>query len=236
MTYQISFRRQAFAMAAPLALGAAAMFAPGAAVAQTYSPDVLQVSETGAIAFDPSPQLDLANGGAIEFWVAAAWNGDPGYDPPVLINIGPDGILYQVSVLRERDGLVFANANDEDVFIADLSDGKLHHVAVNIMQDGLEVYVDGELVGTSELLPLSLPSAALFVGGIEPDNSANLDGAIAQLRFWSQPLEPQEIIDFRLREVLDANSEDHPAAEFLVAQSDFRAGELLVVESMETLP
>jgi hypothetical protein len=104
------------------------------------------------------------------------------------------------------------------------------------MQDGLEVYVDGELVGTSELLPLSLPSAALFVGGIEPDNSQNLDGAIAQLRFWSQPLEPQEIIDFRLREVLDANSEDHPAAEFLVAQSDFRAGELLVVESMETLP
>lgn len=236
MTYQISFLRQAFAMAAPLALGAAAMFAPGAAAAQTYSPDVLQVSETGAIAFDPSPQLDLANGGAIEFWVAAAWNGDPGYDPPVLINIGPDGILYQVSVLRERDGLVFANANDEDVFIADLSDGKLHHVAVNIMQDGLEVYVDGELVGTSELLPLSLPSAALFVGGIEPDNSANLDGAIAQLRFWSQPLEPQEIIDFRLREVLDANSEDHPAAEFLVAQSDFRAGELLVVETMETLP
>jgi hypothetical protein len=236
MTYEISFRRQAFAMAAPLALGAAAIFAPSAAMAQTYSPDVLQVGETGAIAFDPSPKLDLATGGAIEFWVAAAWSGDPGYDPPVVINIGPEGILYQIAVLRERDGLVFANANDEDVFIADLSDGKLHHVAVNIMQDGLEVYVDGELVGTSELLPLSLPSAALFVGGIEPDNSQNLDGAIAQLRFWSQPLEPQEIIDFRLREVLDANSEDHPAAEFLVAQSDFRAGELLVVESMETLP
>lgn len=211
-------------------------FAPSLAVAQDYTPDVLEVSETGPIAFDPSPQLDLANGGAIEFWVAAGWSGDPGYDPPVVINIGPEGILYQVSVLRERDGLVFANANDEDVFIADLSDGNLHHVAVNIMQDGLEVYVDGELVGTSELMPLSLPSAGLFVGGIEPDNSANLDGAIGQLRFWSQPLEQQEIIDFRLRQVLDANSEDHPAAEFLTAQSDFRAGELLVVESMESLP
>lgn len=236
MTYEFTFRQTALAMAAPIALGAAALFAPAPAIAQSYSPDVLQVNETGPIAFDPSPQLDLADGGAIEFWVAAAWSGDPGYDPPVVINIGPEGILYQISVLRDRDGLVFANANDEDVFIADLTDGKLHHVAVNIMLDGLEVYVDGELVGTSELLPLSLPSAALFVGGIEPDNSANLDGAIAQLRFWSQPLEQQEIIDFRLREVLDANGEDHPAAEFLAAQSDFRAGELLVVESMETLP
>ncbi|GMN04560.1 LamG domain-containing protein [Erythrobacter sp. MTPC3] len=236
MPYQFIFRRAKLAIAAPLALGVTAVFAPGAAMAQSYSPDVLQVSETGAIAFDPSPQLDLADGGAIEFWVAASWSGDPGYDPPVVINIGPEGILYQVSVLRERDGLVFANANDEDVFIADLSDGNLHHVAVNIMQDGLEVYVDGELVGTSELMPMSLPSAGLFVGGIEPDNSANLDGAIAQLRFWSQPLEQQEIVDFRLRDVLDANSEDHPAAEFLAAQSDFRAGELLVVESMETLP
>lgn len=236
MTYQITFRRKALAMAAPLALGATSIFAPAAAIAQSYTPDVLQVSETGPVAFGSAPQLDLAAGGAIEFWVAASWSGDPGYDPPVVINIGPEGILYQISVLRDRDGLVFANANDEDVFIADLTDGNLHHVAVNIMQDGLEVYVDGVLVGTSELLPLSLPSAGLFVGGIEPDDSANLDGAIAQLRFWNQPLEPQEIIDFRLREVLDPNSEDHPAAEFLAAQSDFRAGELLVVESMETLP
>ncbi|MGB3472440.1 MAG: LamG domain-containing protein [Erythrobacter sp.] len=236
MTYQFTFRRMAWAMAAPLALGMATVVTPSAAMAQSYSPDVLQVSETGPIVFDPSAKLDLADGGAIEFWVAASWSGDPGYDPPVIINIGPEGILYQVSVLRDRDGLVFANANDEDVFIADLSDGNLHHVAVNIMQGGLEVYFDGELVGTSELMPLSLPSAGLFVGGIEPDDSANLNGAIAQLRFWSQPLERQEIIDFRLRDVLNADSEDHPAAEFLAAQSDFRAGELLVVESMETLP
>lgn len=227
-------RETIMACAASIALGLAAT--PTIVAAQDYTPDVIEVSETGPIAFDPSPKLDLADGGAIEFWVAAGWSGDPGYDPPVLINIGPEGILYQVSVLRERDGLVFANANDEDVFIADLSDGNLHHVAVNIMQDGLEVYVDGELVGTSELMPLSLPSAGLFVGGIEPDSSANLDGAIAQLRFWSQPLARQEIIDFRLRDVLDADSEDHPAAEFLAAQSDFREGELLVVESMETLP
>jgi len=219
---------------AMMALGL--LMAPAAASAQSYTPDVLEVSESGPIAFDPSPKLDLSSGGAIEFWVAANWSGDPGYDPPVVINIGPDGILYQVSILRDRDGLVFANANDEDVFIGDLSDGNLHHVALNIMEDGVEVYFDGALIGTSDLLPLALPSAGLFVGGLETEESVSLDGAIAQLRFWSQPLTQDEIVDFRMREVLDANSEDHPAAEYLVAQSNFREDELLVVDSMETLP
>ena len=152
--------------------------------AQSYSPDVLDVSESGPVAFDPTPRIDLADGGAVEFWVAANWQDDPGYDPPVIVNIGPEGILYQISILRERDGLVFANANDEDVFIADLSDGNLHHVSLNFMEDGIEAYVDGALVGTSELLPLSLPSVGLFIA----------------------------------------------------AQSDFSAGELLVVETMEELP
>ncbi|WP_209349374.1 LamG-like jellyroll fold domain-containing protein [Pontixanthobacter sp. CEM42] len=214
----------------------AVAMAPTVALAQSYTPDVLEVSETGPIAFDPSPKLDLSDGGAIEFWVAANWPADPGYDPPVIINIGPDGILYQVSILRDRDGLVFANANDEDVFIGDLSDGNLHHVALNIMEDGVEVYLDGALIGTSDLLPLSLPSAGLFVGGLETEESASLDGAVGQLRFWSQPLKEDEIIDFRLREVLDPQSDDHPAAEYLVAQSDFREDELLVVESIEKLP
>ena len=217
-----------------MALGVVVM--PAAASAQGYTPDVLEVSESGPIAFDPSPKLDLSNGGAIEFWVAANWSGDPGYDPPVIINIGPDGILYQVSVLRDRDGLVFANANDEDVFIGDLSDGNLHHVALNIMEDGVEVYLDGALIGTSDLMPLALPSAGLFVGGLESEEAASLDGAVAQLRFWSQPLTQDEIVDFRMREVLDPASDDHPAAEFLLAQSDFREDELLVVDSMETLP
>lgn len=217
-----------------MALGLA--MSPAVAMAQSYTPDVLDVSETGPIAFDPSSKLDLSDGGAIEFWVAANWSGDPGYDPPVVINIGPEGILYQVSVLRDRDGLVFANANDEDVFIGDLSDGNLHHVAVNIMEDGVEVYVDGALIGTSDLLPLALPSAGLFVGGLESEESVSLDGAIGQLRFWSQPLTQDEIVGFRLREVLDPQSEDHPAAEYLLAQSDFREDELLVVDSMELLP
>ena len=204
--------------------------------AQSYSPDVLDVSESGPVAFDPTPRIDLADGGAVEFWVAANWQDDPGYDPPVIVNIGPEGILYQISILRERDGLVFANANDEDVFIADLSDGNLHHVSLNFMEDGIEAYVDGALVGTSELLPLSLPSVGLFIGGLDPDGSETLNGAVGQLRFWSQPLEQEEIVEYRLRDVLDAQAGDHPAAEFLAAQSDFREGELLVVETMEELP
>ena len=214
----------------------ALVLAPCLALAQAYSPDILDVTESGPVAFEAQEKLDLADGGAIEFWVSGDWSEDPGYDPPVLINIGPEGILYQVSVLRDRDGLVFANANDEDVFMADFSDGNLHHVAFNIMEDGLEVYVDGALIGDSELLPLSLPSSGIFVGGLSTDAAASLTGAIGQLRFWSEPLEQQEIVDFRLRDVLSATSDDHPAAEFLIAQSDFTTGELLVVDAVEELP
>lgn len=211
-------------------------FAPSLAIAQAYSPDVLDVAQSGPVAFEAPEQLDLADGGAIEFWVSGDWSEDPGYDPPILINIGPEGILYQISVLRDRDGLVFANANSEDVFIADLSDGSLHHVVFNIMEDGLEVYVDGALIGDSDLLPLSLPSSGIFVGGLDSEASASLSGAIGQLRFWSEPLEQEEMVEFRLRDVLSETTDDHPAAEFLLAQSDFANGELLVVDSVEELP
>ena len=236
MPIPIRFPQSALQVIAAIIASLAMLLTAMPASAQGYTPDVLEVSKTGPLAFEPQDKLELSEGGAIEFWVAAEWSADPGYDPPVIINIGPQGILYQVSILRDRDGLVFANADDEDVFIADFSDGALHHVALNIMEDGVEVYVDGALVGSTELLPLNLPSAGLFVGGLGTEESVSLEGAIAQLRFWSEPLEQDEIVDFRLRDVLDAAGGDHPAAEFLVAQSDFTTEELLVVDTVEVLP
>lgn len=240
MRIQFVLRRMFRGLLAALAPGfaplAAALLLGTGASAQTYSPDILEVSERGPLAFEGLSAIDLSKGGAIEFWVAANWQGDPGFDPPVLINIGPEGILYQISVLRDRDGLVFANAGDEDVFLADLSDGRMHHVAINFMEDGLEAYVDGALVGSSDLLPLALPSAGLFVGGMDSSEAARLDGAIAQLRIWGEPLSEDEITSYRMRAVLDSARGDHPAAQYLLAQSDFANGELLLVDSMEELP
>lgn len=205
---------------------------PVALAAQDYTPDVIELGDTGPFAFEPAPQLDLSNGGAVEFWVAPGWSEDPGYDPPVLLNIGPEGVSYLVSVLRDRDGLVFANDDDEDVFLVDLTDGNLHHVAINVMDDGLEVYVDGAVVGTSDLRPSALPSVGLFVGGLGTEDTGSFAGAIGQLRFWKEPLYEEDIKAFRMRDVLDPEAGDHPDAENIAAMSNFATGQLLLVDSV----
>ena len=205
---------------------------PAHLAAQEYTPDIIELGETGPFAFEPAPQLDLSAGGAVEFWVAPAWSADPGYDPPVLLNIGPEGISYLISVLRDRDGLVFANDDDEDVFLVDLTDGNLHHVAINVMDDGLEVFVDGTVVGTSDLRPSPLPSSGLYVGGLGVENTGAFEGAIGQLRFWNEPLYEEDIVAYRMRDVLDAQGEDHPDAENLAAMSDLSTGQMLLVDSI----
>lgn len=222
------------ACAASIALGLAAT--PTVVAAQDYTPDVIELSDTGPFAFEPAPQLDLSRGGAVEFWVATGWSEDPGFDPPVLVNIGEQGISYMISVTRERDGLIFANDDDEDVFLFDFSDGNLHHVAINMMDDGIEAYVDGSVVGTSDLRPTSRPSSGLFVGGLGVDGTGQFLGAIGQLRFWSEPLYEEDIIAFRMRDVLDPQAGDHPDAENLSAMSDFTQGELLLVDSVGDAP
>ena len=218
----------AMAVAAPIALASMTNLA----FAQNYTPDMIELTETGPIAFEPAAQLDLAEGGAVEFWVATGWSQDPGYDPPVLLNIGPHGLSYLVSILRDRDGLVFANDDDEDVFLVDFTDGNLHHVAINVMDDGIEVYVDGAVVGTSDLKPSPLPSVGLFVGGLGTEESASFDGAIGQLRFWKEPLYEEDIVAFRMRDVLDEEAGDHPDAENLSAMSNFSTGQLLLVDTV----
>lgn len=230
MIQHLKLHETVLACAAPIALGLAAN--PAIVAAQDYTPDVIELSDTGPFAFEPAAQLDLSRGGAIEFWVATGWSEDPGFDPPVLVNIGEQGISYMVSVTRERDGLIFANDNDEDVFLVDLSDGDLHHVAINVMDDGIEAYVDGSVVGTSDLRPTALPSVGLFIGGLGVDGTGQFEGAIGQLRFWSEPLYEEDIVAFRMRDVLDPQAGDHPDAENLTAMSDFTQGELLLVDSV----
>ena len=92
-------------------------------------------------------QLVLADGGTIEFWVVPDWTSDPGYDPVIICNAGPEGASYLVAMLRDRDGIAIAAGEEEDVVTFDFSDGQLHHVAVVQYDDGTAVFVDGEVAG-----------------------------------------------------------------------------------------
>lgn len=223
-------------LGAALALSLMVSTLPSAAIAQDFTPDVIELEGSETLAFPPAPQLDVSQGGAIEFWIAPDWEGTLDYDPPVLINIGEGGISYLVSVLRGRDGIAFSNADEEAVFVADLSDGQLHHIAINIMDDGLVVYVDGKVVGTSQIMPMALPSSGLFIGGLDIEGANVFRGAIGQLRIWAEPLFEEDIKEYRLRDVLEPSGEDHPDIANLKAFSDFEAGELQLVESVEDLP
>ena len=67
--------------------------------AEQYTPDVAEFDGTTSLTFDPSPQLVLADGGTIEFWVVPDWTSDPGYDPVIICNAGPEGASYLVAML-----------------------------------------------------------------------------------------------------------------------------------------
>lgn len=201
------------------------MLAATGAAAEEYTPDVAEFDGTNSLTFEPSPQLTLADGGTIEFWVVPDWTSDPGYDPVIICNAGPEGASYLIAMLRDRDGIAIAAGEDEDVVTFDFTDGQLHHVAVVQYDDGMAVFVDGQVAGTSELTFLDLPSAGVWVGSIDGENNA-FRGAIAGLRVWNVAVPQEDLVAFALKDIFEG---DHPDLEWLSAMSDFRASELLLV-------
>jgi len=195
--------------------------------AEQYTPDVAEFDGTTSLTFDPSPQLVLADGGTIEFWVVPDWTSDPGYDPVIICNAGPEGASYLVAMLRDRDGIAIAAGEEEDVVTFDFTDGQLHHVAVVQYEDGTAVFVDGEVAGTSDLRFQDLPSAGVWVGSIDGENNT-FRGAIAGLRVWDVAVPQEDLVAYALEDIFAG---DHPDLAWLSAISDFRAGELLLVEA-----
>ncbi len=205
---------------------AALLLAASGVYAQNYAPDTYVFDGTNALAFEPAQQLDLSAGGTIEFWVSPDWTGDPGYDPVILSNAGPRGPSYLIAMLRDRDGLAFASGDDEEDVAFDFTDGKMHFVAVSQLPDGIVIFIDGKIAGTSQIRAMPLPSAGVWVGSI--DGTANqFRGAVAGLRFWNTAIDQKTLLQFALLDVFDAN---HPDLKNLTAMSDFANSELLLVE------
>ncbi len=102
----------------------------------------------------------------------------------------------------------------------------MHHVAITQFDDGISVFVDGQVVGESDAKLLDLPSAGVWVGSIDGTNN-QFKGAIAGLRYWDAALTPEEIVGFALTDVFDG---DHPNLDNLSAISNFNNGELMLVQ------
>lgn len=191
-----------------------------------YSPDVAEFDGTSSMTFEPAPQLDLADGGTIEFWVVPDWTEDPGYDPVVICNAGPEGASYLIALLRDRDGIAIAAGDTEDVAAFDFTDGRLHHVAISQFEDGTAIIVDGQIIGTSDLRFEARPSAGVWVGSIDGDNN-QFHGAIAGMRLWDVVVAQGTLVDFAMKDVF---ADGHPDLPFLSAISDFGNDEILLAE------
>ena len=194
--------------------------------AATYTPDVGEFDGTNSMSFEPIPQFQLAYGGTMEFWVVPDWTEDPGYDPVIICNAGPEGASYLIAMLRDRDGIAIAVGEQEDVVAFDFTDGRLHHVAISQYEDGTVVYIDGQVAGTSELSFEVRPSTGVWVGSIDGDNN-QFRGAIAGMRIWGVVVEQQTLVDFALKDVF---SDQHPNLANLAAISDFNNEEFLFAE------
>jgi hypothetical protein len=198
----------------------------GPAHAETYTPDVAEFDGTNTMTFEPAPQLDLAGGGTIEFWVVPDWVEDPGYDPVIICSAGPEGASYLIAMLRDRDGIAIATGNEEEVAVFDFTDGRLHHVAISQFEDGTAVFVDGQVVGSSEFRFAPLPSVGVWIGSIDGENN-QFRGAVAGMRVWDTVIEQETLVDYALKDIFD---DQHPDLAFLSAVSDFDNDEILLAE------
>jgi len=204
------------------------VLAASTALSQSYTPDVAEFDGTTTLAFDPAPELSLADGGTLEFWVAADWTEDPGYDPVIVSNAGPEGAAYMIAMLRDRDGLGIRAGEQEGFAAFDFTDQRLHHVALSYAQGTLAVLIDGGVRALLEITVDDLPSDGFWVGTAD-GSTAPFIGAVAGLRVWRVPLAQQEIVDYAAANLL-ADDTDHPALAYLGAISDFRIDELYITE------
>jgi len=197
-----------------------------AVAAETYRPDAVQFTGTNGLSFPPDARSSIAAGGTIEFWVSPDWKTAPSHDPVIVSSAGPRGISFAIAMLRDRDGIAFVAGMQEYVVAFDFTDGKLHHVAVSQMSDGIVVLINGQVVGSSELSALAVPVTGFWVGSL--DGTANpFLGVVAGLRVWGEVIGRERLVHFALADVFD---DDHPDLDALTAISDFTDRQLLLVD------
>lgn len=196
------------------------------ALAQTYTPDILELDGGDGLEFFPEESYNISGYGTVEFWVIPDWQEDPGFDPVILSNAGEQGPSYLVALLRGRDGLGLVTGNREEIVAFDFTDGKMHHVAINDYGDALLVYIDHILVGRFDAGFQQLPSSGLWVGTADGTLSPFV-GAVAALRFWGVPVEPDDLKKYARKDIFGGNG--HPDLDYLTAVSDFANGDITVI-------
>ncbi|NOX95543.1 MAG: LamG domain-containing protein [Alphaproteobacteria bacterium] len=208
-----------------IGLGALLMSATGLS-AQTYTPDILELDGANGLEFQPEDSYDIVGYGTVEFWVTPDWETDPGYDPVILSNAGEEGPSYLIALLRDRNGIGIVTGDREEIVAFDFTDGNMHHIAVNDYGDTLMVYIDHVLAGRFEPGLQQLPSSGVWIGTADGEASPFI-GAIAGLRFWGAPVEPDNLKKYARKDIFAGNG--HPDLDYLTAMSEFDNRDVVVI-------
>ena len=204
---------------AALLLSAVLLVGAPAHAQQPYRPVVAQFSGQSSLSYPPTLALEINDSGTIEFWVAAQWQADPGYDPAILAYSGASGPRFAVHIGADRKSLgVFAGAYYAAVPY-DFSDGALHYVALVTIADTIEVHIDGALQAVLGFGFASVPVSAFTVGSI--GGYSPFIGQIGQIRIWNLPLDDDVLAAYELQAVVNNGASPHPQIEALVAMSAF---------------
>lgn len=197
-----------------------------------YTPDLAEFSGADSLAFPPDGSLDLAGGGTIEFWVQPDWQEDPGFDPVIVSNIGKLGPSYMVVMLGSRKGIGVMAGEKFETLPFDFTDNRLHYVAVSDFgDDNLIVLIDNKLIGSLPLGFRSLPSNGFFIASADGTEN-QFKGAIAGLRIWDLPVDPDDLAIYAMQPLVDADGGPHPDISSLVGVSDFTKRTFSLIEPM----
>ncbi|MFN3211703.1 MAG: LamG-like jellyroll fold domain-containing protein [Henriciella sp.] len=194
-----------------------------------WQPDFLELDGSNGLTLIADPEFSIVGGGTIEFWVQPDWTETPDFDPVVLSATGQEGSAYLISLLRGRDGIGIVSGDDELVWSFDFTDGQVHHVAFNFYAEEIALIVDGEVIGVDEFTPADTLPSAIWVGSANGE-IGSFTGAIAALRIWGIPVEPEVIDEFRYKDVLSEAQGNHPDIDYLQVVSDFEDLDVLVIE------
>lgn len=195
------------------------LVAPSKAQEQPFEPVMATFSGQGALIMPGAPALEIQGAGAIEFWVAAGWTIDPGYDPAIMAYTGDEGPRFAFHISGDRQSLgVFSGQFYENIAF-NFADGNIHYVAINIIGDSMDIMIDGVGQATLGFGIANLPAVTFSVGSI--GDFSPFIGRIGQVRIWDEPIDPDVLNYFSWRPIEAQGRNAHPDLESLVGISTF---------------
>lgn len=198
------------------------------ATADPYRPDILSLNGEQSYVFTSDNRLSIWDGGTVEFWVAADWKETPDYNPVVLSNSGPSGILYEIAIRADKKGMTIQSTDQIGGVDFDFSDPQMHHIGIVNLGDQIIAMIDGKIVGATTVQLKDIPSSELRIGSAQGDN-APFHGAIAGLRIWDKTIEPEILVKYSWADST-SDASTHPDLAFLSGHSDFTHKDFYIIE------